>query len=177
MEPQDRDLLKAFQDESKSLLDQMKDLLDKSEGDVAQAPLLEDYGNLVDRVMGGAKSLALLEKDPDHLIHKVADYAAICKAVGYKSSQVWDNEPFYEICVALLMDATEILESLIGRLTTDPTTVDMKALINQQLIDRLKWVSAKFLADFRASVDVSGVKKKRMSQNDIDGLLKKLGIG
>ncbi len=174
MESQYADILKEFQVESKNLVAQMNEILEKCEGDMSLAQSLEEYGLFVDRIMGGAKSLALAIPEPEHIIHKVADYSAICKAVGYKSSQVWDNEPFYDICVALLMDATEVLDNMVDQLLVADASPVSK-LINQHLIDRLKWVSAKFGAEVRASVAVD--KKVRMAQGDIDVLLKKLGIG
>lgn len=174
MESQDSDILKDFQVESKNLVMQMNEVLDKVEGDMALARSLEDYGLFVDRIMGGAKSIAIAIPDPEHIINKVADYAAVCKAVGYKSSQINDNEAFFDICVALLMDATEALDHMVDLLRED-TSTSVTKLISQHLIDRLKWVSAKFGAEYRSSVAVD--KKIKMGQGDIDELLKKLGIG
>lgn len=175
MESQSLDILKDFQLESKNLVAQMNEVLEKCEGDMSLAQGLEDYGMYVDRIMGGAKSLAMSIAEPTHIIHKIADYSAVCKAVGYKSSQVWDNEPFYNICVALLMEATEVLEHMVDLLLEDRSE-PMLQMMNQHLIERLQWVSQKFGAEYRSSVAIDG-KKPKMAQGEIDDLLKKLGIG
>jgi hypothetical protein len=151
----------------------MTSILETCEGDYSQVKGLEEYGQNVDRIMGAAKSLALMAK-PDHLIHKIADYSAICKAVGYKSSQIQDNEQFYDICVALLSDGTEVLQAMIDNLTEGNATV--KELFSKTFLERLRWVSSVFSADIRGSVDVHKGQKTKLSQNEIDDLLKKLGL-
>lgn len=173
MESQLDEILKDFQVESKKLIKEMKTVLDKCEGDMTLARSLEDYGMYVDRIMGGAKNIAINVSDPGHIIHKIADYSGVCKAVGYKSSQVTDNEPLFDTCVALLMDATDVLEVMFRNLIQKPA-VPIDQLINQHLIDRLKWVSQKFGENYRSSVAIG---QQKMSQGEIDGLLRKLGVG
>lgn len=169
----DIEILKEFQNESKILIDKMGSILEACEGDYSQVKGLEEYGQNVDRIMGAAKSLALLV-GPDHLIHKIADYSAICKAVGYKSSQIQDNEQFYDICVALLMDGTEVLQVMINGLSTGSTGI--QELFSKTFLERLRWVSSVFSADIRGSVEVHKGQKTKLSQNEIDDLLKKLGL-
>lgn len=172
----DIEILEEFQAESKTLIEKMSSILESCEGDFSQVKSLEEYGLNVDRIMGAAKSLALMA-EPDHLIHKIGDYAAICKAVGYKSSQIRGNEQFYDICVALLMDGTEVLEEMVDNVTSGKTTI--QDLFSKTFLERLRWVSSEFGSDVRASVDVhSGQagQKSKMSQDDIDDLLKKLGL-
>lgn len=168
----DIEILKEFQLESKNLIGKMNALLEKCEGDINQAKSLAEYGNNVDRIMGAAKSLAL-HVGTDHLIHKIADYSAICKAVGYKTSHIKGNEQFYDICVALLMDGTEVLDIMIDEVTSGKTGV--KELFTQTFLERLRWVSSQFSADVRGSVDV-GKSQEKLSQGEIDDLLRKLGL-
>jgi len=174
----DTEILKEFQIESKNLIQQITEILEKCEGDFSQVKSLEEYGQVVDRVMGGAKSLAmgLSGATSDHFIHKIGDYAALCKAVGYKASQIEDNEQFYDVAVAFLLDATEMLTEMIDKiLETKPA--NFKDLFSQTFLDRLKWISSQFGAEYRASVDVKqATKVKKMSQGEIDNLLKKLGL-
>ena len=170
----DREILEEFYNESKLLMEKMVQILECCEGEPSQVKGLEDYGQTVDRIMGGAKSLALLA-EPGHIIHKIADYAAICKAVGYKSSQIEDNDQFYDICVALLLDGTEVLNTMIENVHENKLTV--AELFTQTFLERLRWVSSVFSSEIRASVDVNkGNKKAGMKQNEIDDLLKKLGL-
>lgn len=171
----DIEILKDFQQESKSLIQQMLDILEKIEGDFSQVKKLEEYGQTVDRIMGGAKSLGMSVSNPDHFVHKVGDYSALCKAVGYKASQIRDNPQFYDICVALLLDATELLQEMIDSMIQERPR-EIKKLISQTFLDRLRWVSSQFSAEVRASVEVKADQPKRMNQSEIDDLLKKLGL-
>jgi hypothetical protein len=169
----DKDIVKDFVDESKVIIQDLIELLDSIEGDFSQVAQLEVYGQKVDRIMGGAKSLALLVSADDPL-HIVADYAALCKAVGYKASQIKDNAQFYDICVALLLDATETLSKWIATLGEE-SVQDLKKSFSSTFLERLRWVSNQFGANVRASVDAK--KDKKMDQNEIDELLRKLGVG
>lgn len=169
----DIEILEEFQNESKILMEKMVQILDQCEGNAKQVKGLEEYGQNVDRIMGAAKSLALLA-EPDHMIHKIADYSAICKAVGYKSSQIEGNDQFYDICVALLMDGTEVLQTMIDNVSTGNNAI--KELFSKTFLDRLRWVSSVFNENIRASVDVNKSDKPKLNQNEIDDLLKKLGL-
>jgi len=169
----DKDIVKDFMLESKGIIQDLVDLLESVEGDFSQVSQLEGYGQKVDRIMGGAKSLALLVPQ-DHPLHMVADYAALCKAVGYKASQIQGNPQFFDICVALLLDATETLSEWIENLGKD-SAEDMKSSLTTTFLERLRWVSNQFGADVRSSVDANQ-KSKKMDQNEIDDLLRKLGV-
>lgn len=175
MEQQDGDILKEFEIESKGLIDSLLEILERCEGDFSQVKSLEQYGQTVDRIMGGASNIALVTGDAHHVIHKIADYSAVCKAVGYKASQIKDNESFYDICVALLLDATETLMEMVGVCNDGQGQEKVRALINPQFIDRLRWVSKQFSAEYSASVGVK-TSSSKMAQDDIDELLKKLGF-
>ena len=165
----DESILKEFVAESKSLIAQSLEILEEVECEPTKVKLLETFGNNVDRIMGGAKSLALMV-DSKHPLHFVADYCALCKAVGYKSSQIIRNESFLMICVALLLDATETLKSMIDKLETDDPFE--RGVLSHTFLDRLRWISEQFGKDVRETVG-----QKSLAQNDIDTLLKKLGIG
>ncbi len=174
----DKELLTGFIAESNGLIAYMTEILEACETDFRLVKRLEDYGQNVDRIMGGAQSLAMMEPDTEHLIHRIGNYSALCKAVGYKTSQITNNQNFYEICVALLLDATEILEEMIQELEKSPDGKgnSMKEMVSQTLIDRVRWVSSQFSEEYRASVAVTSKDSNKMSQNQIDDLLKKLGL-
>ncbi|WP_413570543.1 hypothetical protein ACLWBD_08200 [Bdellovibrio sp. HCB117] len=168
----DKEIVEDFVGESKTLIEELIDLLESIEGDFSQVTKLADYGNNVDRIMGGAKSLAMMVP-ADHPLHMISDYAALCKAVGYKASQITDNEQFFDICVALLLDATETLESLIDNIFEEGKTLREK--IPQAFIERLRWVSNQFSEEYSMSVG-TGTTDKKLKQSEIDDLLKKLGL-
>ncbi len=169
----DTEILKEFQAESKNLLVKMNQILEQCQGDFSQVESLEKYGLNADRIMGSAQSLAV-ETEADHLLHKIGDYAAICKAVGYKSSQIKNNEAFYDICVASLLDGNEVMEKMLDALD-GASNQDIKNLFSGPFLERLKWVSSEFEENVRSSVAVQK-NRTRLSQVDIDSLLKKLGL-
>lgn len=167
------EILNEFIVESKSIIKNSTEVLDKVEGKMALANRLKEYSNFVDRIMGSAKIIGVMAT-PGHAVNLVVDYAAICKAVGYKASQINDNEQFYDICVALLQDATENLESLLGNLDKSPE--ELKKTISNTFIERLRWVSNKFSSEYYASVGPSNSGQKNLEQNEIDNLMKKMGL-
>lgn len=170
----DLEILKHFVLESRVTIKDSTVILDKVEGEMVQAKKLQDYGNLVDRVMGAAKSIGMMSP-PDHAIHLLADYAALCKAVGYKTSQISDNEEFFNICVALLQDATETLSSLLENI--DKSHDELRKLLSNTFFERLRWVSGKFSTDYNESVGTGGSGQKKLeTQDEIDDLLKKMGF-
>lgn len=177
----DNEILEDFKTESKSLVKELLDLLDAADGDPAAFSMLEKYGQTVDRIMGGAKSLAtnFAEDFPaGHMIHQMGDYAALCKAVGYKASQIRENDQFFNVCVAFLLDATEMLQKMIILFGADQAQ-NVSYLLNKTFLDRLKWINSQFKGDIRATVASNKDENtpKRMNQSEIDDLLKKLGIG
>lgn len=171
----DSELLVEFQNESKSLIEDLASTLDQCEDNFSEVKRLEHYGQTVDRIMGAAKSIGVMIEDKTHLIHTIGDYSALCKAVGYKASQISDNEQFYLICVALLQDATDMLSDMVNGLTAG-SKLEIKSLFSKTFLDRLKWVSNQFGAEYRASIEVHKSGAKKMNQDDIDDLMKKLGI-
>lgn len=171
--PQD-EILMEFKKESKLLVDQLGEILSEVEQDFGLVKKLEDYGQAVDRIMGGAKSIAL-NYPPEHFIHQVGDYSALCKAVGYKASQIEDNEDFFRIAVAVLLDATEALEKMINSIGTGQNK-PVSELLSKTFLNRLSWVSNQFGEGVRSTV-ATKAQGAKLSQNEIDDLMKKLGIG
>lgn len=165
----DSEILNEFVQESKSLIDESLEILSEVETDPAQSQRLENYGNNVDRIMGGAKNLALMV-EAKHPLHFISDYCALCKAVGYKASQIKNNPQFYFVCVALLLDATESLQDMVEHLDKDNHS--FKNFLTETFLERLKWVSEQFGKEYRETVG-----EKSLGQNEIDDLLKKLGLG
>lgn len=166
----DSEILNGFLDESKTLVPGMFSILEGVEEDLSKKKTLVEYGNHVDRIMGGAKSLAMMVPE-DHSLHFFADAAALCKAVSYKASKV-ANPNLIEISVALLLDVTEILSEMLEDID-QPMSV-AKEKFSPHLIERLRWVSSQFDSNLSGSVEVQTAEEK--SQNEIDDLLRKLGV-
>jgi hypothetical protein len=172
-------IVEDFVKESKSLIEEMTSTLEELEGDFRKRRGLEHFGQLVDRIMGAAKSMAMMIDDKviAERVLNIGRYAEICKAVGYQGSQIEDNEEFYNVVVALLLDASEMLETFFDNLGQTSET-SMRGMIGETFLDRLKWISSQFGKDVRTSVAHDPKKEKdRMSQNQVDDLLKQLGLG
>lgn len=169
-------IVNEFLAESNKLLKELFQVLDECEMDFSKVKRLEHYGQLVDRVMGGALTVGLSLDDKEvelrKIFDRVGDCAGICKAVGYKAAAIQGNEHLYDICVAFLQDATELLQSQIDILGS-PQDKSKLIQFEQAFVDRLKWLSSQFNEKTRGSV---GVHSKKMSQEDIDELIKKLGL-
>lgn len=164
-----------FKEESKELIGQLNQILAECEGNFDKRIRLEEYGQIVDRIMGGSKSLAMVFDDTTH-IDKIGSYAELCKLVGYKASQIENNVPFYDIVVGLLMDATEMLEEISNSLAT-PQEKDIKDLLSKTFLERLQWVSQQFDENTRGTVAIDQTGKKKTGQSEIDDLLASMGIG
>lgn len=176
----DKEILEDFTTESKDLVDQLIELLEETDGEPSLSANLDKYGQIVDRIMGGSKSLAqtfAADLPSVHLINQLGDYAAVCKSVGYKASQIKGNDQLFNICVAFLLDATEMLDKLIAMVKEDKNA-KMSELLNQTFLDRLNWINAQFKGDVRSTVASSAVgSSAKSTQIEIDELLKKLGVG
>lgn len=163
----DKAILDDFIKESLILVDQCIELLETCEGDPSEVEKLNDFANRIDRVMGGAKSLALM-LPATHPMHLIGDYCAICKSVGYQGAQIQNNDQLYDVTVALLLDAVEMIKTLFDKL--DKSVEELKKVFSTTFLERLRWIAQRF---------EEIAKKKspnRMQQNEIDELLKKLGM-
>lgn len=170
----DNELLDSFIEESKAYFSDLIETLEQVESEIQgnfyDPAKLEHYGNLVDRVMGSAKNLALMAP-AGHAMHFIGDAAALCKVVSYKASKVKNNPQLINICVALLLDVTEILELILDDINQSAKTLQKRFPAN--FIERLRWASEQF--DKSISGTVSHTSSNQ-SQTEIDQLLKKLGV-
>ena len=171
------EILLEFKEESKDLVAQLLDILDSAEEGFANKSKLEEYGQIVDRIMGGAKSVAMASESP--MPEQIGKYAELCKIVGYKGSQISEDGPFYTVVIAFLQDATEMLDQMVD-VTGTKKELSIKELLSETFLDRLKWISERFEEGLRASVATKmdkAEKKQENEQADIDAILKQLGLG
>ncbi len=166
------EIVEDFKSESKALIADLMNILEDLEGDFTKVQGLEKYGQVVDRIMGGATTVSMAVDDPVE-IDRIAKFAELCKKVGYRGSQIEKNEDFFHIVVALLMDATETMESVVDCLGKERKS--WNDFLSDTFLDRLKWVNSHFNENTRASVQV-GTGDDAMAQDDINDLLKSLGI-
>ena len=168
------EILVDFKQESIELTESLIAILEDIEMDFSKVERLDEYGQVVDRIMGGAKNVAMFSDNPDY-INNIADYAEICKLVGYKGSQIEGNESFFNIVVGLLLDATEMQLEILNALGTEKEK-SIKEHLNETFLDRLKWVSNKFDENVRGSLSLDKKTSTKASQSDIDDLLKNFGL-
>ena len=81
MDPSMKEIILDFCNETIGLIDELESILEELEEDPTQHGKLEKFGQIIDRIMGAAKSLALEE---------MANFCELGKAIGYQSGQVED---------------------------------------------------------------------------------------
>lgn len=164
------ELITDFQSESKMLTGQLMEILETIEGDYSQFKRLEEVGQLVDRVQGTAKSLAVGLPELAAPLEAIGKYGELCKAVAYKGSQVANNEQLFNIVVALLLDAAEMMDEMIASVNA-AEALDFKKVLSNAFVDRLKWLEKQFPSHLRASVGTG------QTGGDINDILKSMGLG
>lgn len=143
-DPEMADIVLEFCNESDGLCEELEDILEELEDEPTNTALLEKYGQIIDRIMGAAKSLGA---------EKIGRYSELCKTISYKASQT--NDPkLLSIVTAVLFDTTDILRELLKsvREHKEERVSDKSA---QAIASRLKWISEKFSHIERASVAVN----------------------
>lgn len=161
-DPSMKEIIIDFCDEAEQLFDQLQASLEKLEDNPNNTPELEKFGQVIDRIMGAAKSIGASE---------IATFCELGKVIGYKSSQITDV-PLIEVVVAVLFDSLDLLRKMILALKSGNDKV-MGQLNTKAFVTRLKWLSDKFKAIERSSV---AIDKNNLSQGSIDELMKSLGL-
>lgn len=162
-DPSMREIVVDFCNESLELLDEMEECLDNFEDDPSDTSQLEKFGQVVDRIMGAAKSVGANE---------VANFSELGKIIGYKSSQV-NDQALLGVTNAILFDTVDILREMVKNIL-DQKTKFLKDINTEAFGSRLRWLSEKFKNIERASVSYK--KENNLDQNSIDDLMSSLGL-
>ncbi len=160
-DPSMREIVIDFCDESDKLFDQLESHLENLESNPKNNMELEKFGQIIDRIMGAAKSIGASE---------IAQFCELGKLIGYKSSQIQDI-PLIEVVVAVLFDAVHMLRKMNLALR-DGNDKCMNNLNTKAFGTRLQWLSNKFKDIERSSCAVDG----NLNQSSIDDLMKSLGL-
>lgn len=183
LDPSYKEIVDEFCQESTKQLSELEELLYSLEEDLTNKALLEKFGQIIDRMMGAAKSMEMNE---------VGVMCELGKVLGYKSSQV-NDAALLGIVVAVLFDTVEILSKLVEFLAAGKK-LQLAEISMTAFVSRMKWLSEKFSHVQRASVTIaasaeelasaknisgveSGKKVGAPAQDSIDDLLKQLGVG
>lgn len=161
-DPSMREIVEDFCNEANSLFDLLEESLVLLEEDPTNTKELEKYGQVIDRIMGAAKSIGATE---------IAIFCELGKVIGYKSSQIKDL-PLIEVVVAVLFDSLDLLRKMNESLKAGNNT-SMNQLNTKAFVTRLNWLSGKFKDIERASCAVPSGK---LDQNSIDEIMKSLGL-
>lgn len=159
--PEYKEIVIDFCTESERLFDQLESHLTSLEEDFSKTSELEKFGQIIDRIMGAAKSIQASE---------IATFCELGKVIGYKSSQISDL-PLLEVVVAVLFDALDLLRKMVKSLR-EGNNNSMKNLNTKAFTTRLTWLSNKFKDIERSSCAIEG----NLNQNSIDDLMKSLGL-
>jgi chemotaxis protein histidine kinase CheA len=147
-----------FCDESDTLIEQCRDNLENFEDEPTQTPLLEKYGQIIDRMMGAASTLGLDE---------IASLCKMGKIIGYKSSQC-DQQALNEVACGVLFDLTDLVETLVTNLREKKDEHDFDV---PSFSSRLQWLAEKFKHIERASCDFQDDAQEAQSSQELDQLI------
>lgn len=168
----DPEIIEDFINESNSLFDNLETILEDLEDNPENPEKLEEFGQVIDRIMGAAKSIQA---------DQIALFCELGKIIGYKSSQVKDI-PLINIVVAILFDSIDLLRKMCESLKADGNT-ELKSLSTEAFGTRLHWLSEKFKHIDRASVSFKEKNESsenktsdKMDQSSIDDLMAELGL-
>jgi len=164
LDPSMKEILDDFVLECDSQVKVIEDILFELEDDLTNNALFEKFGQVIDRMMGAAKSLEISE---------VAVLCELGKTLGYKSSQIQD-EKLRSIVVAVMFDAIDLLRILNQKLKHSDE-LKISEISTEAFVNRMRWLGDKFANINRSSV-VIGNTDNIMEQNDINDLLKQLGM-
>ena len=159
-DPSMKEIVIDFCIEAEELFDQLELSLESLEDNPENAKELEKFGQVIDRIMGAAKSIGASE---------IALFCELGKVIGYKSSQVKEL-PLIEVVVAILFDSLHMLRKMVTALK-EGSDRSMTNLNTKAFATRLTWLSEKFKDIDRASCAVDN-----LSQSSIDDIMQSLGL-
>ena len=162
-DPLMKEIVDEFCNETSDLLDLLDNSLRLIEEDTSNLKELEKFGQVIDRIMGAAKSIGATE---------MATFCELGKAIGYKSSQI-NEKALIEVVVAVLFDALELLKKMNSFLKAGDDK-SMSKLNNKAFLTRLNWLCEKFKDIERSSCTVTD--DVTLNQKSIDELMKSLGL-
>ena len=162
-DPSMKDVVVEFCNESTVLFNQLEEILEDFEDNPSNVSKLEEFGQIIDRVMGSAKTIGADD---------IAKFCELGKIIGYKSSQTKD-QALLEVVAAIMLDAVELLKKMIIQIK-DGNESTISQISSKAFVTRLKWLKEKFNDIERASCTPDS--DKNMSQNSIDDLMSSLGL-
>ena len=167
----DAEILEGFREEANQILKELAPVVEALEeaASVFPADRLTEFAQKIDRIMGAAKTLGML--NPDHQgLKRIGLITEICKALGYKASEIKRSEVL-PLFAAFWADTLDVVSELIDVLEDEVKSAAIADRFSLVLQKRLKWLSEK-LAAFESTATAA----KGSEQIDVDALLKELGV-
>ncbi|MBT4791925.1 MAG: hypothetical protein HON90_10165 [Halobacteriovoraceae bacterium] len=163
-DPDMEEIIVDFCKESAAIYADLEEMLEDYE-DSKDSKKLEEFGQVIDRIMGAAKSIDATQ---------TGMYCELGKTISYKASQSMD-QALLDIVTAVLFDTVEILQIMNKTIETDK--VEKVSGINLETFGtRLRWLADKLKNINRSSVAIDVNENKLDGQKSIDDLLADLGL-
>jgi hypothetical protein len=154
---------RQFHSESQQLLFDLFRHLDKCKT-LKEAPLLAEFAQIIDRIMGGARSLAQLHGDETGYLDSLGDHAETLKMMCAKAMKLKNNEELFRNVIQHLREASLAMQKQLedpkdNQYFFDPKFKSKAAIINEILDKELKVVTP---------------PPDKLTQAEIDKLMEKL---
>lgn len=147
----DTDILNDFRSETNGLLAELNEIVEKLEEEAAKSfpsALLEDFAQKIDRIMGAAKTLSLME--PGHLgLQRIGKLGEICKHIGYKAAEK-SAIALIPYCTAFWADTIEVIGDLVKTVDDAEKNAEVARSFSQVLQKRLEWLGSRVDKDVGA---------------------------
>lgn len=169
--PMDKEIIISFKEEAKGILQELETVIEELEVHDGNFPreLLEDFANKTDRIMGTAQMFHSQYPDVD-AFRMIGNFGALCKATGYKASTL-NNQSIIPIFAAFWADTVEIMNDLCMNVDQPEKLVEINKKNAPVLHKRLTWLAEQIVKITKTDGNAEA------SKINVDGLLKKLGIG
>ncbi len=139
----DEAILGEFRDESKQILKELSDILERMERDTTckDNPNFTEFSKRIDRITGSSKTISLLFPSNPGL-KEMSKISALCKALGYKATEV-DNPLLVPIFCGFWADAIEVLTDVLNSLEDAIQVEKIVTGFMPVVSKRLEWLSNK----------------------------------
>lgn len=165
----DKEILNSFVEESKGLLVELHEIVDRLEITKGEFPsaLLADFSQKIDRVMGAAKTMGMAA--PDHIgLQRIGKLAEVCKILGYKATESHAIQAI-PLFAAFWGDTIEVTDDLLSAIEDPVKTEKIAKTFPPILQRRLEWLASKLIPNQKTETTKSQI-------DDVKDLLKSLGM-
>ncbi len=173
----DKEILDEFKNETNQLMTELTEVVEKLEIKTDSFPteLLQEFSQKIDRVMGTAKTLMMMDEGNADL-QRVADIADLCKRLGYKAAESQSNM-LIPLFAGFWADTIEVLGDLVNHLDDPEKSEALAKSFFSILMGRLQWLSTKVTGKGLPPSSTKPALGEATDQMDVDDLLKAFGLG